>query len=81
MIHNIMNLVRENSFGKTEIELINEILKEKIIPNLISRYPKSEDAEVNLKLSGLIRTVDNSENNENDLVARSKVKFVYKESG
>ena len=81
MIHNIMNLMRENNFGKSEIKLINKILQKEIIPNLLSCYPKSKNSEVNRKLSNLIRKVDNNESNENDLVAKSKVKFEYKESG
>ena len=36
---------------------------------------------MNKRLSDLIRTVDNYESNENDLIARSGVKFEYKESG
>ena len=78
MIHNIMNLIRRNNLQTEQVEFINTSLKEDIIPSLLSKYPKSEDSEVNLRLFNLIREVDTSESNENDLVAKSGIKFRYK---
>ena len=58
MIHNIMSLAKKNKFGKEEVKLINDSLEKDIIPSLLSKYPKSEDSEVNLRLFDLIRMVD-----------------------
>ena len=75
MIHNISNLIKKNKFKKQTIEFINKSLKDGIIPQLLSKYPKSEDSEVNIKFNNLVRNYDNIENHENDFVYTSGVKF------
>ena len=58
MLHNITNLIRRNNLRKEEVKFINMSLEKNIIPSLLSKYPKSEDSEVNLRLFSLIREVD-----------------------
>ena len=60
MLHNIMDLIHKNHCGFEEVKFINESLRKDIVPHLLSYYPKSEDKEVNLRLSDLIRKVDRS---------------------
>ena len=48
---------------------------------LLLKYPQSEEAETSMSLAGAITELDNLNNNENDLVWRSGIKFEYSEDG
>ena len=50
------------------------------MPYLLTKYPKSEDPEKNLRLASLIRSFDNTQGNDNDLILKSGVKFENSES-
>ena len=60
MLHKIMDLIQKNNFGFNDVRFINDSLRDDIVPYLISCYPKSEETEVNKRLSDLIRKVDRS---------------------
>ena len=77
VIYHLIKFIRENNLQAKDIKFIEECLKEEIIPYLLWKYPKSEDSETNLKFARLIRKVDNFDDNRNNLVHKSKVKFSY----
>ena len=80
MISNLTELIKKNRLSTEEIELINNCLKKEIMPYLLTKYPKSEDSEKNLRLASLIRSFDNVDCPENDLITKSGIKFEYSES-
>ena len=81
MIFNLVGMIKKNKLETNDIEHMNQCLQNEIIPYMIYKYPKSEDTEINLRLSNLIRNINNYESIDNDLVLRSGVRFEYCESG
>ena len=79
MIYNIIELVRKNNFKEAELEFINRSLRDDQLPYLLLKYPQSEEAEVNMSLSKMITEVDNFNDNNNDFLWRSGIKFTYDE--
>ena len=57
-------------------EVLNKVMK-----SMIYTYPKSESAEINLRLANHIWKVDNLDSDENDLISKSGVKFEFAEDG
>ena len=60
---------------------MSECFQNEIAPYLIYKYPKSEETEINLRFSNLIRKVDNYDDNDNDFVFKSGMQFKYSENG
>ena len=77
MIFNLMEMIRINKLSASEIKCMSECFQNDIAPYLIYKYPKSEETEVNLRLEDLVRKVDNYDDNNNDFIFMSGIKFEY----
>ena len=73
-------MIRKNKLSVEEIKYMSKCFQEEIAPYLIYKYPKSENVEINFRFCNLIRKVDNYEDNENDLVYKTGMKFKYSEN-
>ena len=56
---------------------MNKCLQNDLLSYYMTKYPQSEEGEVNYSLTKTLNEVDNFDNNENDQVFLSKVKFKY----
>ena len=81
ILYNIIELIRANDMSAEQIRQMSEFMDDEVINYLIEKYPKSEEKEYNLTFANKIKLVENLENNENDLVFRSKVEFEFNERG
>ena len=79
-MYNVIELVRKNKFQENELKLINKCLEEQM-GYLLLKYPQSEEAEASMSLAGVITELDNFNNNDNDLIWRSGIKFKYSKEG
>lgn len=70
---NIINCIQKNSFTKETIHLINDVLKTKLLPYCLLKYPQSEEAQVNLSLNDRIKKIDDFQNNQIDLIYKSEI--------
>ena len=66
--------------GEEEVKMIDECFQNEILPYNILKYPKSEEKEINLSLVSKITEINNLVTNNSDLIERSGVKFIYKDS-
>lgn len=81
LIGNILLLSRKNNLSSGDFKLINEHLKDELLPYFLLRYPQSNNKEVNLNLNKLISQTDAIETNENDLFMKSGIQFNFREDG
>ena len=56
---NFIELIRKNEITSYEIKVVNEILKEELLPYYIIKYPNSEEKEISLTFSKEINERDN----------------------
>ena len=54
---------------------MSQFLKDELIPYFLLKYPQSETAETNLRLSKQVAGIDNFSSNYHELVYLSKTKF------
>ena len=66
---------------KKDLMKIDEHVKNEVLPYHLSKYPQTETKEVNLKLSKLIKPIDNYNSTYYDYVFNSSVKFVLNDDG
>ena len=59
LLFNILELIRKNTFTTQEIQLINQYLINDQCTYFLMKYPKSEEAEVNLNFAKVITEIDN----------------------
>ena len=57
------------------MKYINSKLRKDLLPYFLTKYPQSEEAEVNVSLNGKVRKIDNVDSNFIDLISKSGVKF------
>ena len=81
MLLNLIKMIRKNKLATSDIKCMSECFQNEIAPYLIYQYPKSEEMEINLTFSNLIRKVDKYDDNDNDFVFMSGIKFEYSETG
>ena len=51
LMKNFIDLVRQNDVTADEVRMINETLKEELLPYYITKYPSSEEKEISLTFS------------------------------
>ena len=81
ILYNLIQLIRQNQLTSEHLQQMNEFMRDELINYLIEKYPKSEEKEFNIAFANRIKPIENLENNENDLVYRSKVVFDFHRDG
>ena len=81
ILYNIIELIRQNGLTSQHLQQMSEFMRDELINYLIEKYPKSEEKEFNIAFANKIKPVENLENNENDLVYRSRVVFDFQRNG
>ena len=77
ILFNLIELIRKNNLSAIDIEEINKVLKEDILPYFFKKYPLSEEKNY---ISLDVKETNTMLDNENDLLFKSKVKFRYSET-
>jgi hypothetical protein len=80
-LRNLVLLVEKYKITAKELEKIDELLKEKVLPYSKAKYPLSSENEVNKALKNSVKPIDNSQMVQNDYIYSSEVSFEYREDG
>ena len=81
VLRNLICFSQKNDLTPGEMYDLNKFLEEDLLSYLCQKYPESEEAETSAKFSSDLIERDGLEDNDYDLVYRSKVDFSYQESG
>ena len=74
-LHNLLGLAQSGIDLSKSINEIDTKLRKKILPYLKGKFPQSKSKEVNLKLNEAVKEINDMENNANDLMFKSGIKF------
>ena len=81
IIFNLIKLIQDHQMNADEVKAVNSFFEGEALNYIILKYPKSEDKEVNQTFKNIVSEVINLDDNDNDLVFRSGVKFHFREDG
>jgi hypothetical protein len=60
------------------MEIIDKLLKEKVLPYSKAKYPLTGESEVNKALKNSVKSIDNSQMVQNDYIYSSNIYFEYR---
>ncbi len=80
-LRNLVLLVEKCKVTAKELEKIDDLLKEEVLPYSKAKYPLSSENEVNKALKNEVKSMDKSQMLENDYVYSSEVSFEYRKDG
>jgi hypothetical protein len=74
-LRNLVLLVEKCKINAEELEMIDTLLKEKVLPYSKAKYPLTGENEVNKALKNAVKSIDNSQMVQNDYLFSSEVNF------
>jgi hypothetical protein len=77
-LRNLVLLVEKCKITAKELEKIDDLLKDKVLPYSKAKYPLSSENEVNKALKNSVKSMDNCQMLENDYVYSSNITFEYR---
>ena len=80
-LRNLVLLVEKCKINAEELEMIDTLLKDKVLPYSKAKYPLTGENEVNKALKNAVKSIDNSQMVQNDYLFSSKVNFEYRKMG
>jgi hypothetical protein len=80
-LRNLIFFAEKCTITVEEIQMIDTLLKEKVLPYSKAKYPLTAESEVNKALKKSVKSIDNSQMVQNDYIYSSDVFFEYRENG
>ncbi len=77
-LRNLVLFVEKCKINAEELEMIDSLLKQKVLPYSKAKYPLTGESEVNKALKNSVKPIDNSQMVQNDYIYSSEVYFEYR---